>query len=265
MRAAAGVEADITKPESFEHTDHAHGRNCMLTLRRTAASVAAAPLLALSLVAGGCGGDNKPGGGGQKLVSGNYVGMVFPDFYVAVVAPPSGEGSNERPVRVYLCSGRRVRNVNEWFSQGSAVGNTFRLSSDGGARVTGSLTAARATGTITLPGGRSLRFNVRRAIGVAGLYRVRIFPDGRVIGASESGSRVSGRVTRRLRDDRFYQLTGRFAAADGATATLTSGAPRLPTTPIQTRWVVQANGDAQGGRVKTTGTQTDFAIRWPAS
>jgi len=236
--------------------------------RISASCVAVAALVALALVAAGCGDDDdeEPTEKPQKLVTGSFVANVAgSDLFVAVVAAPAEQGSNERPVRVYLCAGRPVRPVNEWFEQGSATGNAFRLTSAGGATVRGDLTAEGATGKVTLANGRSHDFKAGRATGVAGFYRVRVFTDGRMRGASETGGRVSGRVSRRQRSDGFYSLTGTITGPNGATATLDeAGAPRSPAKAIETRWVVLRDGRAQGGKVKSTGgTETDFSVRFP--
>lgn len=89
----------------------------------------------------------------------------------------------------YLCDGR----VEEWL-QGTVRGATLELSGRGGARLTGTVDAARATGTV-VAGGASSRFDIARATKPSGLYRSVaqlngarvqggwiVLPDGRQVG-----------------------------------------------------------------------------------
>jgi hypothetical protein len=160
--------------------------------------VATLIMLALALLAGGCGG-GQGGAGGQQdehttrgPVVGEFVGKVpDSDAFVALVSEKPKEGEEKRKVRVYLCDGQEI---SEWFV-GQARSNEFDLSSEGGARLDARLTDAVATGTIMLPngGGEALSFEASPATGVEGFYVVSVpSEEGQVSSTSTRGAQIQG-------------------------------------------------------------------------
>src|SRR3990170_5064707 len=155
-------------------------------------------VLAIWLLAAGCGGSGGEYGGGSPPqeeqkdappVTGSFVGEA-PDeeAFVAIVAVSPEEEGNERDVRAYLCDGE---SVTEWFT-GTAEGNELDLTSEGGARLEGNLSTEASTGTITLEDDTTLTYTADLARGVAGLYNVTISEEGRGRGTSETGGPPEG-------------------------------------------------------------------------
>ncbi len=207
------------------------------------------------LLIAGCGGAGQVGGqeDAQKKesappVAGSFVGEIpgigedVPDndAFVAVVATSAQESVRE--VRAYLCSGGAI---NEWF-WGSAEGNKLDLTSEGGAQLEATLTPETATGTITLDDGTSSTFTADLATGIAGLYNVNLLEDGRVIGTSETGNRLEGRVADEPREDGLYPITGTIIVPDGPTQNFK--ALTASTEPAEARWVALPDGRTKGGR-----------------
>ena len=213
----------------------------------------------------GCG-----GGGGQEgeapeesapPVAGSFVGEVpDTDAFVAVVAVQLEQGEDEREVLVYLCDGRSIY---EWF-KGSAAGNDeFSLtatdwepSQEGGAEVETVLTPEAATGTFTLPDGRSLPFEAAPATGVAGLYQATFLSDGRLSGTSERGGQLDARVAGED-ESGIFRITGTVTGPDGESVPFefllqTDG--RYPDPGGEFRAIVLPDGQSRGKGKPAGGT-----------
>ena len=237
--------------------------------RATRMGAATLLAVALALLLAGCGG----GGGGQQEgeapeegaeqpVAGNFVGEVS-DFegdpeavpFVAVVAAEAQEGARE--VRAYLCDGQ---SINEWFT-GTAEGDELDLTSEGGARLEGSLAPEAATGTITLEDGQSFEFTADLATGIAGLYNVNLSPDGVVAGTSEAGGSIEGQLADEpqlapQRQLETYPVTGTITAPDGEERDFEHFFDSDE--PGEARWIVLADGSAKGAK-KTAATGSSGA------
>jgi hypothetical protein len=141
----------------------------------------------------------------QAVVSGEFVGAIpnpdpidppggNADELVAVVvndASPTGR----RAIRVYLCDGDPTAQGDaEWFI-GVITGDTFNLtSSDGDATTQGQLTETAATGTVSLPDGRTVSFRALPARAGGGFYDVFLLANGTLQGVSPSGNTFTARV-----------------------------------------------------------------------
>lgn len=186
---------------------------------------------------------------GAEPVTGTFVGAIPDvDAYVAVVATDQGEGGDQREVRAYLCDGINAE-INEWF-RGPADRKSFDLSSEGAARLEGDLAEYTATGTITLPDGRSLSFEATPPAGVAGLYDVSILADGSVFGVSEGGNRIQGSIADEPEQNGLYPITGTITAADGELlGEYTSYSPGPASGEvIESRAIFLENGSMRGAR-----------------
>jgi hypothetical protein len=200
-----------------------------------------ASAVALAALAAGCGG--QPAEQPKPPVQGTFVGMVGggPPGVAVVANKPRAKGQL-RAVSAYVCDGRAI---NEWLT-GQALGNQVNLSSEDGqaaARVT--LAQDSAKGTITLAGGRKLRFTALPASGTAGLYDVTIEPGGWLRGTSQAG----GSLTGHLRDATkvpFVRGVSATITAGGSQMRVTAAAVRA--TPGEYRWIAFANGRAYGGK-----------------
>jgi len=226
---------------------------------RTIGGVSALLALLVLVVVGCAGGGGEYGGGeqggskeeGAPPVTGSFVG-VAPDVapegeaFVALVASGTEEeGEAQRQVRAYLCDGQ---SINEWFNEGSVEGNELNLTSEGGARLEGSLATEAATGTITLNDGESFTFTADLASGGAGFYDVNISEDGDVRGTSEAGGRIEGEVAERPRqEDGSYPLTGTITPPNGDPLELALAAPSA-VEDGEYRWVVLSEGEVKGAR-----------------
>lgn len=161
------------------------------------AVVVVALFAVVSLPLAGCGGDSNEQGAqtqpANNTVVGTFVGNANPSEhgFVAIVATAPREGGQARDVRAYLCD--PLGGINEWF-RGSVTGNQLNLTSENGARLTGSLARDTADGSVTLADGRPVSFTARLATGHSGLYEVRMSSNGRFTGTSDSGARVEGQV-----------------------------------------------------------------------
>jgi hypothetical protein len=99
-----------------------------------------------------------------------------------------------RRIRLYVSDSEpEPRGDLAWFS-GRFRGSSARLSAvGGGARLRARVDSGLVSGTITFPDGRKRRFFALPAGQGAGIYDVTVTPDGRLIGASEEGGRLTGR------------------------------------------------------------------------
>jgi hypothetical protein len=224
-------------------------------------SIVVSLLALVGLLTFGCAGSQEP-------VVGSFVGETSdPVASVAVVAAEPGQGESTREVRA-LIYGERENPINEWFV-GVATGNDLELSSEGGAQLKGELTSQAATGTITLPDGRTVSFDTVPATGVAGLYNVTISPDGLADGTSENGARLKGQFASQPES----QIPGRPGEGSAdvlpLTGTITppNGQPqdfrvsflmapvREPEEPLAARFIVSDDGTIRGGAKKGSGSQ----------
>jgi hypothetical protein len=148
-------------------------------------------LLAAPLAA--CGDDD--GDDGQvkrkaKPVAGTFVGKVDDtEAFVSVVATPPAKGADKREVAVLVCDAKRLC---EGFS-GTATGNDFVATADGGAEAKGTLSKTSATGSIELPGGNTVRYKGAQATAVAGVYDLTVSSSGKLRGASAAGVGLTGK------------------------------------------------------------------------
>lgn len=110
-----------------------------------------------------------------------------------VVNDPRPSGA--RAIRVYICDGDgSAEGDAEWFT-GIIRGDTFNLTySDGDANIQGQLTEAAATGTVSLPDGRTLSFRAVPARKGGGFYDVFLLANGTKQGVSSSGATHTSRV-----------------------------------------------------------------------
>lgn len=166
-------------------------------MRRTRYSRLSLALLLLLLPLAGCGGDDGNGDGddradrkGTKPVEGTFVGKVEgTGAFVAVVAAPTTKGQERRAITVYVCDAARLC---EWFPD-STTGNSFSAASDDDdAQAKGELSREAATGTIELPGGKTVRFKAGEATAASGLYDLTVSADGKLTGASAAGVGLTG-------------------------------------------------------------------------
>jgi hypothetical protein len=224
---------------------------------RTIGGVSALLALLVLGVVGCAGGGGEYGGGEQggskeedaPPVTGSFVG-VAPDatpegeaFVALVASGTEDEGQAQRQVRAYLCDGQ---SINEWFNEGSVEGNELNLTSEGGARLEGSLATEAATGTITLNDGESFTFTADLAAGAAGLYDVNISEDGDLRGTSEAGGRLEGMLAHQLGEDGLYPLAATLTAPDGQSVDLVAVSDEHE--GGEYRWIVLEDGEVKGAR-----------------
>lgn len=162
--------------------------------RGTAAGLSLVFLLVLLGGLAGCGdddgGDDRADENRAKPVEGTFVGKAKgTKALVAVVASPAVKGQDPRPVTVYICDAARLC---EWLA-GSTTGSSFSATSeDDDARAEGELSREAATGTIELPGGKTVRFKAGEATAASGLYDLTVSADGKLTGASAAGVGLTG-------------------------------------------------------------------------
>jgi hypothetical protein len=237
--------------------------------RRPGARLSLAVLLFLLGGLAGCGGDDD-GGDDQaerkraKPVEGTFVGKVKDTkALVAVVASPAAKGQERRAVTVYVCDAARLC---EWLP-GSTAGNSFSAASEGDdARAEGELSAKAATGTIELPGGKTVRYKVGRATAAAGLYDLSVSARGKLRGASAAGVGLTGESS--LPEPG----SGKLKLADGTRlkveVTTRSAAAPDGLEAGQVRLIVLPEGELSGaGKIRRAedGGSSDFFIRSSSS
>lgn len=200
-------------------------------------------LLGLLLVGCADDADPSPPRTAAGVVAGSFVGKVADvDALVAIV-------TDGQRVRAYVCDGPG-RQLAEW-AEGPADGGHVELTSRGGTRFAIDVTAGSASGTITMPDGRALRFAAAPATGVAGLYELTFTPDGSFGGGSANGASLAARVRdqQQLGPNRIrYTVAGTVIAPDGTAqpfARLVEG-DRALTAPIGLREIVAADGQSRG-------------------
>jgi hypothetical protein len=215
----------------------------------------AGTLLLMALLVG-CGGDD--GNDNERPVAGTFVGKLRgSEEIVAVVAARPTKGEDRREVGAFVCAAKQTCAL---FSS-TASGNTVvAKSGDGEAQTEVRLSGKAATGTVTLPDGKQVRYVAREATATSGLYDLTVSPQGKVTGASAAGVGLTGQV----------KLPppgrGRLELADGTRLRFevtTSGAgDEARLRPGQLRLIVLPNGDAVGaGRTRGGNGGTAFVVR----
>ena len=200
------------EPRRLPHENHLVKRTRIWVWLVVAVVAVAAAVVFLLLPLAGWGGDDGPDAGkaepaaktGQAF-DGSFVGKVSgTEAFVAVVAEPAGDSQqNRREVQIYLADGRRL---SEWFV-GSISGNSFTAKSgDGDAQAKGKLSGDSVTGTVELPGGKTVRYAASPPSGAAGLYDLTVSSDGDLSGASAAGLGVTGEMTLRKRGTGMLRL-----------------------------------------------------------
>ncbi len=168
-------------------------------------------MLVVGLLAAGCAG---PGEEEKSTppVAGHFVGATSdPDTFVAVVVDEAEQGGeDQRTVKAYLGDGYII---DEWFTD-TLTGDSFDLTSDGGARLRGELSSDAASGTATLSNGASISFEATPATSIAGLYNVSVYNDGQMSGTSERGGQLEGQIGNTPRPDGLYPVTGTITSPD---------------------------------------------------
>lgn len=217
-------------------------------------------LVALSLVAAGCGGSGAQGGSQEEsappVITGSFVGQApDADAFVALVADSPEEEGQERDVRAYLCDGE---SITEWFT-GRAEGNELDLTSEGGAHLEGNLSTEASTRTITLDDERTLTYTAELARGVAGLYNVTISEEGGVRGTSETGGLLEGQLgeEEEMSGEEVRPISGTFTSAEGQEVSF--GVLGREPGPDEYRWIVLEDGQAKGAKKgASTGSTSGF-------
>jgi hypothetical protein len=162
----------------------------MFTRRWTWLSCSA--VLVMAPVAG-CGGEDraaeKPA---PKPMEGTFLGKVTgTNALVAVVAAPAAGKQERQAVRIYLSDGSKL---SEWLDA-AVERNSFAAASENrDAEIKGRLNGNSVKGTITLPGGKTARYEASRATGAAGLYELSVSPKGKLTGASATGIGLTGKT-----------------------------------------------------------------------
>jgi hypothetical protein len=199
----------------------------------------------------GCSGDDSDDDRVQKAIEGTFVGKVRgTGAFLAVVAAPAPRGEGRRDVTVYVSDGERMSQS----FVGAAESNSFTAAAeDGEGRATGKLSAATATGTIELPGGKAARYDATHATAASGLYDLTVSRRGKLMGASaagvglssEAGLRAPGTGTLRFADGKRRKLE---IATTGDPAPLRGGRIRMIVLPDgQISGAGQTGSAASGG------------------
>jgi hypothetical protein len=225
----------------------------MFKQTRIWASSAVAVLLLAPLA--GCGGDDEKK---AEPVAGTFVGKV-PDTkaFVAVAAPPAAKGQEQRVVTTFICD---ARSLCEYFA-GSASGNDFTAKSDDGdAQAKGELSDKDATGTIELPGGKTVRYKATAAPATSGLYELTVSSNGKLRGASSAGVALTGNSTLPSPGNGTFKLADRtrlkFVVASD------SGGDTIRLKAGQLRMIVLPGGELRGaGKNRQSAGGSNFFIR----
>jgi hypothetical protein len=208
----------------------------------------------------GCGGNDDEAKKKAPALDGTFVGKVSgTKAFVAVVASPTQKGKDRRDLTLYICDGRRLC---EWFT-GSATEDGFAATSnDRDAKAKGKLSDKAVTGTIELPGGRTVRYTASPATATAGLYNLTVSSKGRLRGTSAAGVGLKGEVTLP------GPGTGSLKLADGRRlefdVTTNSAGDPVGLRAGRVRLIVLAGRQLRGAgknRRTASGGETDFFIR----
>jgi hypothetical protein len=196
----------------------------------------------------GCGGEDRAAEQGKsKPLDGTFLGKVTgTNALVAVVAaPPSGK-EKRQAVTIYLSDGSKLSEL----LAGPVERNSFAATTnDRDAQVKGELNGNSVKGTITLPDGKTVRYQASRATGAAGLYDLTVSPKGKISGASATGIGLTGKTP--LEPDGL----GSLKLADGTRhkfdVTGNATASELELKSGQLRVIVLGDGELRGaGRAR---------------
>ena len=199
-------------------------------------------VLVVGLLTAGCA-DPEEEEKGPPPVAGHFVGATSdPDTFVAVVVDEAEQREDQRTVKAYLGDGYII---DEWFTD-TLTGDSFDLTSDGGARLMGELSSDAAAGTATLSNGASVSFEATPATGVAGLYNVSVYNDGRVSGTSERGGQLEGQIGNTPRPDGLYPVTGTITSPDDRSQNFEAVCGTNRAADI--RLITLAGGQMRGGK-----------------
>ena len=211
--------------------------------KRTWTWLSCAAVLVIAPLAG-CGGEDraaeKPT---SKALEGTFLGKVTgTNALVAVVAAPTAEKEKRQAVRIYLSDGSKL---SEWLA--AAVERNSFTATDRDAEVKGELNGNSVKGTITLPGGKTARYDASRATGAAGLYELTVSPKGKIRGASATGIGLTGKTALEA------EGTGTLKLADGTRHKfdVTGTAGELELRSGELRLIVLGDGELRGaGRAR---------------
>jgi hypothetical protein len=139
----------------------------------------------------GCGGEDRAAEQGKsKPLDGTFLGKVTgTNALVAVVAAPATGKQEKQDVTIYLSDGSKLSEV----LGGAVERNGFAATSDN-AKAKGEVNGNSVKGTITLPDGKSVRYEATRATGAAGLYDLTVTRKGKISGASATGIGLTGKT-----------------------------------------------------------------------
>jgi hypothetical protein len=217
-----------------------------------------------------CGGDNSTEGKepekaataddaatADNAVVGSFVGEVSgTEAFVAVVAAPAEGGKGA--VQIYVADGR---GLSEWFSGPISDGSFAAKSDDGDAEAEGKLSSDSVTGTVVLPGGEPVSYEITPPSGAAGLYELTLSSAGELNGASAAGLGVTGEISL------GKQATGMLRLVDGKrlkfAVTQKRAGDLAHLSPGQVRLIVLPGGELRGaGKGRPAGGGgSDFFIR----
>jgi hypothetical protein len=196
----------------------------------------------------GCGGEDRAAERpAPKPLDGTFLGKVTgTNALVAVVAAPAADKEKRQAVRIYLSDGSKL---SEWLNASVERNGFAAASEDRDAEVKGTLNGNSIKGTISLPGGKTARFEASRATGAAGLYELTVSPKGKLSGASATGIGLTGKAA--LGADG----TGTLKLADGTRhkfdVTGTAAEKELELRSGQLHVIVLGDGELRGaGRAR---------------
>jgi hypothetical protein len=160
--------------------------------KRTWTGLSCLVVLLLAPLAG-CGGEDRAAEQGKsKPLDGTFLGKVTgTSALVAVVAAPPAGKEKRQDVTIYLSDGSKLSEL----LAGPVERNSFAAATDDrDAQVKGELNGNSVKGTITLPDGKTVRYQASRATGAAGLYDLTVSPKGKISGASATGIGLTGKA-----------------------------------------------------------------------
>jgi hypothetical protein len=214
--------------------------------KRTWTWLSCSAMLVMAPLAG-CGGEDrateKPT---TKPLDGTFLGKVTgTNALVAVVAAPAAEKEERQAVRIYVSDGSKL---SEWLD--AAVERNSFTATDRDAEIKGELNGTSVKGTIKLPGGKTARYEARRATGAAGLYELTVSPKGKITGASATGIGLTGKTA--IVEDG----SGTLKLADGTRHRfdVNAAASALELRSGELRVIVLGDGELRGaGRARGSG------------
>jgi hypothetical protein len=226
--------------------------------KRTWTCLSCLAVLLPALLAG-CGGEDRAAEQGKsKSLDGTFLGKVSgTNALVAVVAAPPTGKEKQQDVTIYLSDGSKL---SEWLA-GAVERNSFAAATDDrDAQVKGELNGNSVKGTITLPDGKTVRYEASRAGGAAGLYDLTVSAKGKISGASATGIGLTGKTA--LGADG----SGTLKLADGTRhkfdVTGNASGSELPVRSGQLRVIVLGDGELRGaGRARGSDDDEGFFIR----